>query len=127
MPPKGVELGAPAWLGDRGWVFAQDGNVWRLDVDATAPVQLTHDLAIDSVSANADPLAVSADNQWVAFTTGIDTDSLVGVVSVTGELDPMYPGGPGMSEPHWAPEPARGGPPPSAPAPSGPPSSPQPG
>ncbi len=116
--PKNADLASPAWLGDRGWVFAQDGNVWRLDVGASAPVQLTYDLAIDSASADGDPLAVSADNQWVAFTTGIDTTSRVGVVSVNGELDPMYPGKAGMSDPQWAPVPGAPAPTPAPPEPS---------
>ena len=35
--PSGVELSGPAWFGDRGWVFVQDGNVWRLDVGGAIP------------------------------------------------------------------------------------------
>lgn len=111
--PDGVALSAPAWLGDRGWVFVQDGNVWRLDVGASAPVQLTTGLEIDAGSATDDPLAVSADDRWVAFTTGIDTTSRVGVVSVNGDLDVVYPGKAGMSDPQWAPEA-----PPAPPAPT---------
>ena len=114
--PKGVALSAPAWLGDRGWAFVQDGNIWRLDVGASDPVQLTTDLAIETASANVDPLSVSADNEWVAFTTGIDTTSRVGVVSVNGGLDVIYPGEAGMSDPAWAP----GGAGPGVPAASAP-------
>ena len=70
----GSELGEPAWLGDRGWVFVLDGDVWRLDVGASEPVRLTTDLAIEFGGLAGDPLAVSVDNQWIAFTTGIDAD-----------------------------------------------------
>ena len=111
-----ADLSDPAWLGDRGWVFVRDGDIWRLDVGASRPVSLGNGFEIESGSLSSDPLAVSADSGWVAYTSGIDTDSRVGIVSVNGSLGTGYVDE-AMSDPRWAPEPAPDGPAPSAPAP----------
>ena len=111
-----ADLSDPAWLGDRGWVFVRDGDIWRLDVGKSRPVPLGTGFGIESGSLSSDPLAVTADNRWVAYTSGIDTDARVGIVSVNGSLGTGYVEA-AMSDPRWAPEPAPGGPAPSAPAP----------
>ena len=35
-----ADLSDPAWLGDRGWVFVRDGDIWRLDIGKSRPVSL---------------------------------------------------------------------------------------
>ena len=111
-----ADLSDPAWLGDRGWVLVRDGDIWRLDVGESRPVSLGTGFEIASGSLSSDPLAVTADNRWVAYTSGIDTDARVGIVSVSGNLGTGYVDE-AMSDPRWAPEPAPDGPAPSAPAP----------
>ena len=78
-------------------------------------MQLTTDLAIDP---DDDALSVATNDQWVAFTTGIDTDLRVGIVSVDGDEGVIYPRDAAMYDPRWAPEP-----PPDTPTPSEPPPS----
>ena len=70
-----ADLSDPAWVGDRGWVLVRDGDIWRLDAGASRPVSLGAGFEIESGSS--DQLAVSPDFGWVAYTSGIDTDSRV--------------------------------------------------
>ena len=112
-----ADLSDPAWLGDRGWVFVRDGDIWRLDVGASRPVPLGNGFEIESGSLSSDPLAVSPDFGWVAYTTGIDTDARVGITSVSGNLGSEYLDE-AMSDPRWAPEPGSPAPTPAATAPA---------
>ena len=67
--PAGSEVAAPAWLAEAAVAFVQDGNVWMLRSGAGAPVAITTGMRSRARPAG-DPLAVSPDGGWIAFTHG---------------------------------------------------------
>ena len=104
--PAGSVLAAPAYLPDGGWVFVQDGDLWRLQsgTGQNELLQLTTGLDIQA-AWSGDAIDVSPDGRWVAFATGSGADARVGIAAVDGSGWEMLQRGSGpVTQPKWAPE-----------------------
>ena len=100
VAPASAELVPPAWLPDGGLVFGVNGNLWLLRAGQfDGPVQLTSGLAI-----RRDPLSVSQDGRWIAFTEGSSAATRVGIVSVDGDVKMLDLGSGAVSQPQWVPD-----------------------
>ena len=99
----GSEVAAPAWLADGRLLFVQDGNIWLFDPAQTAPRQVTTAAAIQG-GGNTDPLAVSPDGGWMAYTTGVDTGALVELSNLAGNRGMSFPWTGPVTQPAWAPK-----------------------
>lgn len=95
--PEGMTIDALAWLPDDALAFVMDGDLWRLDYGAVAPVPLTDGLAIDG------SLSVSADGGWIAFTTPVDGVMALGIASPYGGWRILDLGPDPVTQPAWLP------------------------
>ena len=96
-----VALGGPIWLNEAAIVFVQDGDLYRLDVGASTPVRLTSTGTVD-VSGYTQGLELSPDGQWIAYTSTLEENSVVEVVSVDGSTTVTFPVD-HVSAPRWGP------------------------
>ena len=103
--PQASELAAPAWLPGNALAFVQDGDLWRLDDGTTVAVRLTSGLDIRA-GTDWDPLSISPDGGWIAFTNRSGAGAQVGIASVDGRWELLDLGPGGEAQPQWAPEPA---------------------
>ncbi len=101
--PADTSLAAPAWAADERRMFVRDGDLWMFDQQVGGASQVTDGLEIPGGPAS-DPLAITPDGAWVAFTTGAGDAAWVGMIrSDTGAYTTFPWAGPVM-QPAWAPE-----------------------
>ena len=114
--PADTSLAAPALAADERRMFVRDGDLWMFDQQAGGASQVTDGLEIPGGPAS-DPLAITPDGAWVAFTNGAGDAAWVGMIrSDTGAYTTFPWAGPVM-QPAWAPTGGRTATPPPAPSP----------
>lgn len=100
--PADTSLSAPAWVANGRRLYVRNSNLWMFDSAESRTLQVTDDLAIPGGTAS-DPLAVSPDGAWVAFTNGAGDAARVELVRYDGSDRTTLPWAGPVMQPAWAP------------------------
>jgi len=100
--PADANLAAPAWAANENRMFVRDGDLWVFGQRVGRASQVTDGLEIPGGAAS-DPLAISPDGTWVAFTNGAGDAAWVGLVRSDTSAYTTFPWAGPVMQPAWAP------------------------